>query len=173
MKKGYLTPLIFLVPGRPEKRTVLMTEQVVRLVSGPWDDELMEDRCNRLRADLENILAGEPLRVCWQPFKGEQFHQIGRLDKIEEEIWDIRSVDKPGLRVFFRFAEKDVLVATNCSPRSLPVPWLQRFPLMARDSKEWVEAKRECLREWAKVFPAHDAHRGTNVTDYLSNAFSF
>lgn len=172
VRDGTLFRLGFLVPGRPEKRTVLMSQEINGLVSGPWDDKLMGDRCGRLRATLESILGGDLLNVCWEPYEGEVRHQIGRLDKPEEEVWDIRSVDKPGLRVFFRFAEANVLVAFTCSPRSVPVPWLHRLPLLDRRSKEWKRAKRECKRQWGVLFPAHEPHKGYSLSDYLSNAIS-
>jgi hypothetical protein len=166
-----LFPLTFLVPGRPERRTVLMSEEVHKLVSGPWSEDLMGDRCARLRADLENILAGDRLTVSWDPFKARSNHQVGRLNTLEEEVWDVRSIEKPGLRVFGRFAEKDVLILFTCSPRSLPVSWLRRLAIGDRNSREWEKAKAECKREWNKLFPAHPPHTGENVSDYLSNAF--
>jgi hypothetical protein len=172
VREQSLFRLGFLVPGRPEKRTVLMSQEINQLVSGPWESDLMEDRCYRLRANLEGILAGDPLTVCWKPYEGEPRHQMGRLDKPEEEIWDIRSVDKPGLRIFFRFAEKDVLVAFTCSPRSVPIPWMHRLPLRAWDSKEWKRAKTDTKRRWGILFPAHEPHQGKHLSDYLSNAFS-
>ena len=147
-----------------------MSQEINDLVSGPWSSDLMEDRCYRLRANLESILAGDLLNVCWEPYKGKPHHHIGRLDKPEEEIWDIRSVDQPGLRTLFRFAEEDVLVAFTCSPRSIPVSWLHRIPLVTR--KDWKRAKTECKRQWGNLFPANEPHKGTNLSDYLSNAIS-
>jgi len=38
-----------------------MSPEVNALVNGPWENNLMGDRCARLRADLENILAGSRL----------------------------------------------------------------------------------------------------------------
>lgn len=170
VREGRLYRLGFLVPGRPEKRTVLMSQEINNLVSGPWFSDLMEDRCNRLRANLESILAGDRLNVCWEPYKGRPYHHIGRLAEQDEEIWDIRSVDRPGLRTLFRFAEKDVIVAFTCSPRSVPVPWHYRLPLIS--SKDWKRAKTECKRQWGILFPAHEPHKGTNLSDYLSDAIS-
>src|SRR5579871_3825968 len=92
VRQERLFRLGFLVPGRPEKRTVLMSQEINDLVSGPWSSDLMEDRCTRLRANLESILAGDRLNVCWEPRKGRPHHQIGRLDETDEEVWDIRSV---------------------------------------------------------------------------------
>lgn len=170
LREGRLFRLGFLVPGRPEKRTVLMSQEINDLVSGPWSSDLMEDRCNRLRANLEGILAGDRLTVCWEPYKGRPRHQIGRLDHPSEEVWDIRSVDKPGLRTLFRFAERDVLIAFTCSPRSVPVPWMHRIPLV--NLKDWKRAQTDCKRQWGILFPAHEPHKGSDLSDYLSNAFS-
>jgi hypothetical protein len=172
VRDGTLFRLGFLVPGRPEKRTLLMSQEINTLVSGPWSSDLMEDRCYRLRANLESILAGDRLTVCWEPYEGEPRHQIGRLAEPEEEIWDIRSVDKPGLRTLFRFAELDVLVAFTCSPRSVPIPWMNRLPLLGRKSKDWKRAKAETKRQWGILFPAHEPHKGNHLSDYLSNAIS-
>ena len=48
VRQGRLYRLGFLVPGRPEKRTVLMSQEINDLVSGPWSSGLMGDRCSRL-----------------------------------------------------------------------------------------------------------------------------
>jgi hypothetical protein len=94
---------------------------------------------------------------------------MGRLDA--DEVWDLRSqAPPPGLRVFCRFAEKDVLVALTCSPRSVPVPWLNRLPLLGRSSREWRDAIVGCRREWNVLFPAHQPLSGVDLSDYISNA---
>ncbi len=169
IQNGRLFKLNFLIEGRPEKRTVLMSPEINTLVRGPWQNNLMGDRCARLRADLENILAGEKLTVCWEPFKARR-HQIGRLDPPHEFIFDLRSSDPPGLRVIFYFAEKDVIVALICSPRSIPIPWLKRLPLLGRESKEWHRAIRDCGIEWRNLFPKYAPLQGQSINDLLSNA---
>lgn len=116
----------------------------------------MGDRCARLRANLESFVEGGPLSVCWQPFQGRRHHQVGRLDPVEDGIWDLRSVDpSPGLRIFFALAEKDVMIALICRPRSISVPWLRWPPLGARESKKWKLAISECKRQWRMLLPAH------------------
>src|SRR4051794_19476359 len=100
---------------------------------------------------IESISRKFTERAASKPYEGKPIHQIGRLDKPEEEIWDIRSVDKPGLRTLFRFAEKDAIVAFTCSPRSVPIPWLRRIPLI--NPKDWKRAKTECKRQWGILFP--------------------
>jgi len=97
--------------------------------------------------------------------------QIGRLDPVEDEVWDLRSQKpKPALRAFFRFAEKDILVVLTCSPRSVPVSWLSRLPLLGRETREWRRAIVECRSEWRKLFLAHEPISGTDINAYLTGA---
>lgn len=166
-----LFKLSFLVPGAPERRVVLMSPEINALVEGPWRDNAMEERCARLRADFENILAGNRLVVCMDPFEAKPFHQIGRLDPLDNHIFDIRSADpSPGLRIIFHFAEKDFLVTHVCSPRSVHVSWLPGFPLADRLSPTWRKAITESKNRWSTLFPKYEPHQGIDVHDYLSNA---
>ena len=94
----------------------------------------------------------------------------GRLHPTEDGIWDIRSRDKPGLRIFCAFVEKDVMVTFICSPRSVNVSWLHRLPLGIGKSIEWESAIKETKREWTKLFPAHTPVTGDDLNEYLTNA---
>jgi hypothetical protein len=152
----------------PKKRTVLMSQEIAGLVYGPWLTGPMGNRCARLRGDLENLVTAENITVCWEPFEGRH-EQIGRLCPVRDEVWDLRSQDPPpGLRVFFRFAEKDIFVAINCAPRSLEVPWLNRIPLLGRKTRQWRNAVIECRAEWKKLFPSYDAHTGSHINEYIT-----
>jgi len=158
------------VRSDPNERTVLMSSEIHELVSGPWPDGPMGIRCGYLRADLESFVANDVMTVCWDPFKARDA-KIGRLCPIADEVWDLRSqAPPPGLRVFCRFAEKDVLVALTCRPRSVPVPWLNKLPLLGSNSREWRHAIVECRREWNVLFPAHQPLSGVDLSDYISNA---
>lgn len=164
-----LCRLIPLNAKDPRKRTVLMSHEITQMVMGPWSEGPMGDRCGRLRADLENFVTGATITVCWEPFEAKDA-QIGRLDRIEDEVWDFRCQEpSPGLRVFCRFAEKDVLVTLTCYPRSVPVPWLHRLPLVD-DKRRWRSAILECRSEWKKLFPAYEPISGNHIDDYFSNA---
>ena len=116
-------------------------------VSGPWPDGPMGVRCGLLRAELESFVHGDRMTISWDPSKARDA-KMGRLDPIADEVWDVRSQGpSPGLRVFSRFAEKDVLLALTCSPRSISVSWLDRLPLLGRDSRQWKDAIIECKRD--------------------------
>lgn len=155
--------------GDPDARTVLMSKEIRDLLIGDKGQGPLNERCGRLLASLQRVVRGELLKVCMTPRKHRQA-QMGRLDPIEHSIFDIRCRDKPALRAFCRFAEKDVLVAFTCAPRSVSVPWLPRPPLGPWRSKQWSDAITECRLEWNKLFPAHDPVRGDCLNAYLSNA---
>jgi hypothetical protein len=152
-------------PGDRKARTVLMTPAINKLVSGPWDDELMGDRCARLLAGLQRIVRGATLIVCMEPFEAREA-QLGRLAPISDSVFDFRSREKPGLRVFCRFAERDVVVAFTCAPRSIKVSWLDKIPLGDRYSKEWKNGVSECIAQWSMLFPRHDPVLGDDLNAY-------
>jgi hypothetical protein len=153
-----------------QRRTVLMSREINELAVGPWPDGPMGARCARLRGDLENLITAENITVCWDPFKARN-EQIGRLNPIRDAVWDLRSQDpKPGLRVFFHFAEKDVFVALTCAPRSVSVSWLRRLPLLGQESREWRNAIVECKSQWRLLFPAHEPVSGDSIDGYLTGA---
>jgi putative component of toxin-antitoxin plasmid stabilization module len=155
-------------PGDPRTRTVLMSKEIKELVEGIWEGE-QGSRCARLLVTLQNVVAGRKLVVNLDPYSAREAN-MGRLDPIENGIWDIRCRDKPGLRVFCAFLETDILVAFICSPRSIDVSWLHRLPLGIGESIEWDHAIAETRREWAKLFPADMPVTGDDLNEYLTNA---
>jgi hypothetical protein len=151
-----------------QRRAVLLSGELNRMVSGPWATDEMGRRCARLRGDLENLITAEFITVCWDPFKARD-EQIGRLHRVEDEVWDLRSKKpKPGLRAFFRFADRDVFVVLTVAPRSVPVSWLSKLPLLGRETKEWRNAIVECRAEWTKLFPTYQPIHGTSIDVYLT-----
>ena len=169
IEEGQLFRLLPMITGESHARTILMSTEINAMVNGPWADDVSGFRCARLRADLENFVSGAPITVCWNPHEARAVHQMARLDPIADGVWDYRSVDpSPGLRIFCRFAEKDVLVALTCRPRSKPVSWIERLPLMD-DSRAWKRAIRECRHEWTRLFGAYQSLNGEDLNEYLSN----
>lgn len=155
-------------PGDPCKRTVLVSNEIWDLLNGPWEAE-QGIRCALLSSTLQQIATGATLVVEMDPRKARKAN-MGRLAPVEAGVWDIRCRGKPGIRVFCFFLEMDVLVAFFCSPRSVPISWLDRLPLGVGNSVEWRRAIAESKREWAKLFPAHNPLVGDDLNAYLSNA---
>jgi hypothetical protein len=156
-------------PGDPKTRTVLMSEELRELTSRPMVEGEDANRRSRLIASLQYIVSGRRLVVCMTPFKARKAN-LGRLDPIEDSIWDIRCQEKPKLRVFCQFVEKDVLFAVTCRSRTVEVDWLGWLSLGDRKSKEWNRGIAATKREWVRYFPAEPPVHGDNLDDYLSNA---
>jgi hypothetical protein len=129
----------------------------------------MGDRCARLLAGLQRIVRGAKLVVCMKPFEA-RIAEFGRLEPTDDSVFDFRSREKPGLRVFCRFAERNVVVAFSCAPRSVKISWLDKLPLGDRHSKQWKQGVRECKEQWSIFFPKHDPVAGDNLNAYLSNS---
>jgi hypothetical protein len=160
-----LDPLV----GDPAARTVLLSPEMRELLERPMKEGEEANRRSRLLATLQNIIAGRRLVVCLVPFDARKAN-IGRLSPANDSVFDIRCQEKPAVRVFCRFLEKDVLLAVTCRPRSAKTDWLGCLPLGARQSKEWKRGIDATKREWDKFFPAHEPVKGENLDDYLSNA---
>ena len=165
---GILTKLEPLQGDTP-RRTVLMTDEISRLVSEPWGEGDEAIRRAILAQSLQYIVTGGRLVVCMDPFAARKAH-IGRLSPVEDSDFDIRCQESPALRVFCRVIEMDVLLAVTCRPRSMALPWLNWLPLGDRHSREWETGVAAVKREWPRYFPAHDPVRGDNLDDYFSRA---
>ena len=93
-----------------------------QMLTGPWSDDSEEYRWNQLRAYFDFFTEGRLIHIGRSGY-------MRPLDKRREEVWEIRSPrPRPSLRVFGRFAERDVFVATN---------WAERKLLKGRGSREW------------------------------------
>src|SRR5579872_1268550 len=99
--------------GDRKVRAVLLSEEMRELLERDMEEGEEANRRSRLLATLQNIVSGRRLRVCLEPY-GARKAIIGRLDPIEESVFDVRCQEKPAVRVFCRFLEKDVLFAVTC-----------------------------------------------------------
>lgn len=155
--------------GDPHKRTVLLSDELHHLLTKEMPEGEEADRRARLLASLQNIVAGRRVVVALEPYSARKA-VIGRLDPVEESVFDIRCQDKPAVRVFGSFLEKDVFLAVTCRPRSVRVSWVDWLPLGPRESKEWKKGIKAVKREWARYFPTEPPVCGDNLDEYLSNA---
>ncbi len=171
IEEGRLFQLMPTFESDPVVRNLIISNEIHELIEGPWPDKLWERRCNRLRATLEAFVTGNIISVCLQGYVARTAY-MGRLDKPEDEVWDIRSrAPSPSLRLFGRFAAKDTFVALFWSPRSREIPYSQRFPLGDKDSTLWRNAKRETKAEWRKLFNTYKPIHGDSHDDYASDTF--
>jgi len=129
-----LFPVLSYAPGATTRRALLVDEELSELLLGPWDTTENEIRCMALRAYLDVFTEGRPI------IPGYLF----QLSDRREEVWEIKAPrPNPGLRVFGRFAQKDVFVALHHEARDALKGW---------QSRGWRDAKEICKSEWRTLF---------------------
>src|SRR5687767_10395755 len=85
---GDLYPVEPVLPYDPVVRRLLVSAEINELLTGPWKSSEMERRCFQLRAVLDAFVKGDQIGVSLTPYRAGSAY-MARLDKPEEEIWDI------------------------------------------------------------------------------------
>lgn len=153
--------------GDPVARMMVVSTEVQELLDGPWESVTMERRCGRLEADLQAFVKGDFIPISLTPYEHKTAY-MGRLDRPEDEVWDIRSRDpNPGLRVFGRFGDIDLFIALNWAPRS--VEWGSQPPLGNTSTMNWDFAILECQERWRGLFSGYEPVHGESIHDYVSS----
>lgn len=159
---GRLFPVLPTLPSSPMVRFLYASAEINRLIVGPWTDEIEEYRCGKLWADFDKFVEGRIISLALNnPYKKPRPTYLSRLDPGQDEVWEIRSRDpKPGIRVFGRFAEQDLLIVLN---------WGYRNDLGGPGSSEFKRQIRKCKAEWRNLFPSYDPKSGKTVDEYISD----
>lgn len=172
--EGRLSRLRAVLPAS-EVRKIYINHDVSKLARGPWPDNNAAKRAARVRAILESFIIGDQLVVRLPPSKN--VHTVlALLEPADEEAWEFRIGDpKPGVRIFGRFAAKDVFIATSWGYREeLDVPKNKKLSDRERAyaiEKKWRDFGIErCKNDWNNLFPTYAPITGTKLHDYLSNA---
>lgn len=149
-----------LTMGGTIARLLYLTEPVLALANGPWPDAKGAKRAGKVLALLESYVAGNEIVGRMHPSKNVHT-VIALLEPAIEEVWEFRIGDPhPGVRVFGRFAEKDIFIATCWGYR-------EQFD----SDRAWRDYGIErCKNDWKNLFPAYDPFRGVEIHDYLSKA---
>ena len=133
-------------------RAMFLGESLWTALNASYEDEEMEDRMGRLKADLEFFASSPTIDPKYL------FH----LYPARDAIWEIRSVrDAPSIRVLGLFAEKDVFIATTFALRSDLGGW---------QSREWKEVKRTARQRWASLCHPYAPLVTTEVNDVVTGA---
>jgi len=151
----------------PVRRHMYISSEIRSVLDGLDDTAACRARAMVLQAELERFVRGDHVGVCLRPYKAAEA-EFGRLDPPHDEVWDFRAVNRPALRIFGRFAERDVFVALTCWPRSRAISWLARPPLADRSSKAFRDAISDCKAQWRALFHTYPPHKGEFENDYIS-----
>ena len=128
-------------------------------------DPATDKRWAELEADLQRFLVDRWITVPSDLYptvrKSNRDSYMAKL-RGEDEVWEIRScAPRPGIRIFGRFALKDMFIAFT---------WAWRPELKGEGSAEWREAIGVCGAEWRKVLPSYAPLSGEYPYDYISGA---
>jgi hypothetical protein len=110
------------------------------------------------RVDLERFILGKPIVVAL--FRDHKDCRFARLDRPQDEIWEIRILDSdPQLRIFGRFASRDVFVA-------LIGPIEHQY---VETDDDYEEEKANCKEEWLNLFGwCYPPITGSSIDAYIS-----
>lgn len=124
---GLLRPLRFPQDWRGQPRAMLL--------SAPLDQALMEGQKAADPQELKRWVSLHALMVSF--VQGDFFteRQLKQLAEPKHEVWELKFREKPGIRVFGRFALPDVFIATHL---------IERKPLGAKGSVEFEIEKLNC-----------------------------
>ena len=135
-------------------RAMFVTEAVWTALNASYDDEEMEDRMGRLKADLEFFASSPSIDPKYL------FH----LYPARDAVWEVRSVrDAPSIRVLGLFAAKDVFIATAFALREDLGSW---------QSREWKQVKRTARQRWSTLFHPYEPRVTTNVHNVVTGAIN-
>jgi len=151
LRRGMLYRLRPGTPYSPVRRTMLVDEVLWRELTSPEGDEEWETRIGELRADLEDF--------CVNPTIHPRF--LFLLHPARDAVWEIRSIQRPSIRVLGLFALTDVFVATKA---------VLRRDLGSWRSPAWKVVKRAARASWRRLFPTYDAVVTTDVRDVVTGA---
>jgi len=138
-------------------RDVYVTQEVHGFLEPEWGDAIEERKAGELRGDFDNFTAGRRLLVTLRRRPGRE--DLKRLEKAREEIWELKSKAPPEIRVFGRFADRDVFIA-------LTFAWRDHI----QSDGDFDYYKSVAKRQWRLLFPSHEPFTGVRADDYVSNA---
>ncbi|MGA9721241.1 MAG: hypothetical protein WBQ86_02205 [Candidatus Binatus sp.] len=135
------------------RRKLFISRGIQRFLQS--DRHLVEET----RADFSDFVMGELIQValhvdhkdCW----------LARLERPEEEIWEIRIYDTtPQLRFYGRFAGQDTFVALM-GPQEKSRVW--------RRTLNYDNIKKACAAEWNRLLKNPALSKGDDINAYLSS----
>jgi hypothetical protein len=141
----------------PIKRWLYATPDEAKFIHGPWTSLEDEVLGRRIQSVVEKYMSGNLIVVADDGY-------MKPLCPPEDEVWEIRCLEQPMVRLFGAFTEKDFFVV---------VGWEFRDYLALKGSREWAEAIRACKADWRRLFHTYPRHSGSDIRDYLSNAVVF
>jgi len=147
------------MPRLPDRREIYLEPKIKEAIDGSARNKTVARRFGRARALLETFVRGDIIVARWPPDK-DVGAMMALLCPDVKNVWEFRIGEpKPGLRIFGKFAEKDVFIGTHC---------YQREELPKGD--QWPHEIELCRHAWDGLFTAYPPLSGNSIYDFISNA---
>ena len=106
------------------------------------------------------------LSVSERPFDKPPDTNMARVHPVKKEVWDVRSLEPPGIRCFGRFGDKNLFVALT---------WAYREDVESGDDwtrdDDWAAEIRQFERAWETLFKGIPIFKGDTLDEYLTNNY--
>jgi hypothetical protein len=164
VEQGKLVQLLPIIRSDKVKRHMFVSHDIYEKLQPEIDGESKFDpRFAHLRADLEKFILGGEITVAHDPFKKPKRTFLARVKPVEDEIWDIRSIDpNPAIRVLGSFSEQDVFIALDLEFRS---------ELGGPNDKAWRDFIVRVGAHWRRLFGTYRPLSGDKTSDYISENY--
>jgi hypothetical protein len=153
--------------GEDTPRAVYVSAEIYGDVMGPFKDaqdtHFHNDsyRLSQFRAYLDSFSEHGEISVAEDPYSKPSDAMLARVDPVEDEFWDMRSVSpKPGIRALGGFVAQDEFVALTWNFREVLDP-----------PGAWKAEIDRCRAEWVKLFGACKPFSGETLDAYLTNFY--
>ena len=158
LQANKLFELASLLTGDETVRTMIVSADVMAVVSPPFADTEEGLRHGELRAWMDAFSEGAELTVAEDPDRKPPDAMLARVHNVDDEFWSIRVTepeDTAGIRSLGAFAAKDKFLALT---------WEYREDMTDFDSH--VQGVQQ---DWDDLFGSEPPFFGDRLDEYLTN----
>lgn len=154
----------FRLEGVKARRALFMTHEMQRVMSNPVSSVNFFQQKAEIISFFERWVGGGLIAI--RLTQEGKDAELARLMPPPEEIWEIRLLaPRPQVRVFGRFAARDMLVVTAAHNRDQLGSATSRT---GKRNQSWLRAMYDCERDWNRIFGGAEPLRGYAIGDYVS-----
>jgi hypothetical protein len=135
-----------------QEREVYVSPDINEFLTKTSSDPAVNADRRKLQRLFDRFISGQEITVAFR--QSIKRSNMKRLYPPSAEVWEFKVRTRPQLRVFGRFAGKDLFLAIT-------------GPVDRPNCDHNVEIVR-CQEEWAALLPKHSPIYGSTINDYIS-----
>lgn len=147
-----------LFTGKDTARTMIVSADILAVVTPPFSDTEHGRQLGEFRAWLDGFLEGCEISVAEDPHQKPPDAMLARVDPVKDEFWSVRVTeprDTAGIRSLGGFASQDKFIC---------LIWDYREGIPVFDDE--VDAVRDA---WRDLFGSQGPFSGADLDEYLTN----